>query len=430
MEIRRDGDLRSLIGRKHNGFVKVIAGVRRCGKSYLLNELFYRHLLSAGVPQSHIIRFSFAKADSLALIGQTVPESAVSPTPIPPQKFLEFIDAQTSEEGRYYLLLDDIERLGAFEHVLIGFLRNPDFDVYVTSGNAKGLTREAITEFAGRAEEIRLRPLSFAEFMQAAGTDRYEDLKSYLRWGGFPEAAAEKGTEAKTACLQNLLREILIPGLTARHKLKRGNSLSDLLTVLAGSEGQVTDARKLSDAMRALNKALVSPAVLRRYLACLEDAFIIGRAPRYSLKRKACLSFGAKYYFADPGLLNACLNFRQQDPDALIENLVYNEMRRRGFTVAAGVMPSTSSRAGRDAGEKPRTCLVCEKGDIRYYIRAVGSLPDPEKRRPETDFLHGIKDFFKKIIVSGDLIPTAYDERGILFMSIYDFLPDPEAIRH
>lgn len=425
MEISRDTYLSALISRKGNGLIKVITGIRRCGKSYLLNTIFYNHLISEGVSEDHIIRFAFDSADDLASIGESLIQLEKENRKANPEKFLAYIRNQVKDKNTYYLLLDEVQMLDCFENVLNGYLRKEYMDIYVTGSNAKFLSSDIITEFAGRGDEIRMYPLSFSEFMTVYPGDKYEGLTQYMMYGGIPLVVLRQNENDKARTLQNLFEEIYISDIVKRNKLKKQGELEDLLNILSSAIGSLTNPEKLKNTFRSVKNSTITTVTVNKYLKCLEDAFLIESAQRYDIKGKAYIETPKKYYFSDLGLRNARINFRQFEQTHAMENVIYNELKMRGFNVDVGVVPiAERNEDGKVVRKQLEVDFVCNLGSKRYYIQSAYSLPTEKKQEQEYRPLRKIDDSFKKIIVTKDIVPTAYDENGVLTMNIYDFLLD------
>lgn len=428
MEIKRDFYLNKLISRKTNGLIKVITGVRRCGKSYLLNTLFYRHLLDCGVSEDLIIRFAFDSADDLHLIGESLIDLQKHKRQVDPEKFMAYIRSRTVDKEMYYLLLDEVQLMDSFEAVLNGYLRKDNMDVFVTGSNAKFLSSDIITEFAGRGDEIHMYPLSFSEFMTAFPGDKYEGLSQYMLYGGIPLVVLRKDAADKAAALENLFSEIYIRDIVARHGIRSKGELEDLLNIVSSAVGSLTNPEKLKNTFRSVKKSRITAATIKKYLGYFEDSFLLESAHRYDIKGKAYIETPKKYYFSDLGLRNARLNFRQFEPTHAMENVIYNELRMRGYHVDVGVVPIAVKDAGKVIRKQLEVDFVCNLGSGRYYIQSAYSIPDEQKRTQETRPFTKIDDSFKKIIITRDIVPAQYDERGILTINIYDFLLDPTAL--
>ncbi len=426
MEIKRDYYLNKLIGRKGNGLVKVITGVRRCGKSYLLNTLFYRHLLGCEVPEDHIIKFAFDSADDLHQMGESLIDLQKKRKKVDPEKFMAFIRSKFADKDMYYLLLDEVQMMDSFEAVLNGYLRKENVDVFVTGSNAKFLSSDIITEFAGRGDEIHMYPLSFSEFMTVYPEDRFQGLSQYMLYGGIPLVVLRKDPKDKISMLENLFSEIYIRDIIARHGVRNQGELEDLLNIVSSSVGSLTNPEKLKNTFRSVKKSKITSPTIKKYLDYFEDSFLLESANRYDIKGKAYIETPKKYYFSDLGLRNARINFRQFEPTHAMENVIYNELRMRGYSVDIGVVPTSETNTdGKTVRKQLEVDFVCNLGSRRYYIQSAYSLPDENKRQQETRPFTRIDDSFKKIIITNDIVPAQYDDYGILTINVYDFLLDP-----
>ena len=431
MEIKRDYYLNKLIRRKHNGLIKVITGVRRCGKSYLLNTLFYNHLLNNGIKKDHIIRFAFDSADDLYLMGESMIKLQSEKRKADPEKFMAYIRSLLSDDGMYYLLLDEVQMLGTFETVLNSYLRKENADVFVTGSNAKFLSSDIITEFAGRGDEIHMYPLSFSEFMSVFDGDKYEGLSQYMLYGGIPLVALRDTPQDKAALLENLFSEIYIRDIVQRNNVRNIGELEDLLNILSSAVGSLTNPEKLKNTFRSVKKSKITSTTIKKYLDYFEDSFLVESAHRYDIKGKAYIETPKKYYFSDLGLRNARLNFRQSEPTHAMENVIYNELRMRGYRVDVGVIPVTiKDETGKIVRRQLEVDFVCNLGSRRYYIQSAYSIPDEAKRKQEIRPFTKIDDSFKKIVITRDIIPTQYDEDGILTMNVYDFLLNVDSLEY
>ena len=400
MEISRDFYLDKLIKRKHNGLIKVITGIRRCGKSYLLNNLFYHHLLNNGVNADHIIRFAFDSADDLYLIGESLIQIQKEKRGIDPEKFMAYIRSKVADDGMYYLLLDEIQMLDCFEAVLNGYLRKDN-----------------------------MYPLSFAEFMNVYNGDKYMGLSEYMLYGGIPLVVLREGANDKAAALQNLFNEIYIRDITRRNRIKNIGELEDLLNILSSAIGSLTNPEKLKNTFKTVKKSRITSATIKKYLDYFEDSFLIESAQRYDIKGKAYIETPKKYYFSDLGLRNARINFRQFEQTHSMENVIYNELRMRGYSVDVGVIPiAEKDKAGKVTRKQLEVDFVCNMGSVRYYIQSAYSLPDETKHIQEIRPFRRIDDSFKKIVITKDIVQPHYDEYGILTINIYDFLLDPHCL--
>ncbi len=428
MEIRRDFYLDKLIKRKHNGLIKVVTGIRRCGKSYLLNTLFYHHLIENGVDESHIIRFAFDSADDLSLIGENLIRIEKEKRGVDPEKFMAFIRSKLTDQDMYYLLLDEVQLLDCFESVLNGYLRKENMDVYVTGSNAKFLSKDIITEFAGRGDEIHMYPLSFSEFMSVYKRDKYEGLSEYMLYGGIPLVVLRDGANDKAIALENLFSEIYMRDIYKRNNIRNQGELEDLLNILSSSIGSLTNPEKLKNTFKTVKKSKITSNTVKKYLSYFEDSFLIESAQRYDIRGKAYIETPKKYYFSDLGLRNARINFRQFEQTHSMENVIYNELRMRGYRVDVGVVPVAEKVDGKVVRKQLEVDFICNLGSGRYYIQSAYSIPDEEKMLQETRPFRKIDDSFKKIIITKDMVQKHYDEHGILTINIYDFLLDAASL--
>lgn len=422
MEIKRDSYLKQLINRKQNGLIKVITGIRRCGKSYLLNILFYKHLIDSGVDENHIIKFAFDSNVDLNMIGENIVLIEKEKRKVDPNKFMKYVQSKIIDNEVYYLLLDEVQLLDCFESVLNSYLHMDNVDVYVTGSNAKFLSKDVITEFAGRGDEVYMQPLNFAEFMTVYKGDKYEGLTEYMLYGGIPMVVLREGFENKSLTLKRLFDEIYIKDIEIRHNVRNKADLEDLLNILSSSIGSLTNPEKLKNTFHTIKKSKITSATIKKYIGYFSDCFLVDGATRYDIKGKAYIDSPLKYYFSDLGLRNARINFRQFEQSHSMENVIYNELKFRGFSVDVGVVNI------REEGVRKQleVDFVCNLGSKRFYIQSAYSIPSDEKRKQEIRPFTKIDDSFKKIVITGDMSPTYYNDDGILFMNIYDFLLKPE----
>ena len=407
MEIRRDFYLDKLIKRRNNGLIKVITGIRRCGKSYLLNTIFYQYLIRSGVEENHIIRFAFDSADDLYLIGESLIKIEKEKRGVDPEKFMEYIRSSVTEKGMYYLLLDEVQMLDCFESVLNGYLRKDNMDVYVTGSNAKFLSKDIITEFAGRGDEIHMYPLSFSEFMSVYQGDKYEGLSEYMLYGGIPPVVLRDGLHEKAAMLENLFSEIYMSDIYKRNRIRNQGELEDLLNILSSAIGSLTNPEKLKNTFKSVKKSRITSNTIRKYLDYFEDSFLIESAQRYDIKGKTYIETPRKYYFSDLGLRNARINFRQFEQTHSMENVIYNELRMRGYRVDVGIVPiAEKDKNGKVTRKQLEVDFVCNLGSLRYYIQSAYALPDEEKKIQEIRPFRKIDDSFKKIVITKDMVPA------------------------
>ena len=415
MNIKRDLYLQQLIDRRHNGMIKVVTGVRRCGKSYLVFNLFSNYLKSNGVDDKHIIKVNLENRRNKKLRN--------------PDALLEYIDAQLIDQDMYYILLDEVQLVDEFEDVLNSYLDVPNADVYVTGSNARFLSKDVITEFRGRGDEVKIYPLSFAEFMSAFDGSNQLGLDEYMTFGGLPLILSYKTQEQKSAYLKNLFEETYIKDIKERYQIRLEEEFEELLNIISSSIGSLTNPTKLSKTFQSVKHVTVNPETIKYYLEYLCDSFLVSKAMRYDVKGKKYIDTPYKYYFTDMGLRNARINFRQDEKTHLMENVIYNELLIRGFNVDVGVVPVVT----RDAdGKQVRTQLeidfVCNQGSKRYYIQSVFRMNDEEKQQNEQAPLTKVNDSFKKIIITGEEGLVHRNEQGITTMSIYDFLLNPNAL--
>lgn len=423
MNINRDFYLNKLIKRKNNGLIKVITGIRRCGKSYLLNNIFYEYLIKNGVDKKHIIRFSFDSADDLYMIGENLIQIEKEKKGVDPEKFISFINSKIEDNETYYLLLDEIQMLDCFVAVLNGYLYKNNLDVYVTGSNAKLLSKDISTEFAGRGDEIHMYPLSFAEFMSVYKGDKYIGLSEYMMYGGIPLVVLRDDNNDKINTLQNLFNEIYIKDIEKRNNIKNIGELEELLNILSSSIGLLTNPEKLKNTFKSNKNSKITSQTIKKYLSSFEDSFLVESSNRYDVKGKLYIETPKKYYFTDLGLRNARINFRQFEESHSMENIIYNELRMRGYNVDVGLINIVErNQEGKVVRKQLEVDFICNLGSKRYYIQSVYSIPDKEKRSQEIRPFRNIDDSFKKIIITKDIVPSFYDDYGILTINIYDFL--------
>lgn len=428
MEIRRDYYLEKLIKRKNNGLIKVITGIRYCGKSYLLKNLFYNHLIESGVDADHIIRFDFYSGEDLYMIGERH-HSPIEKHRVDPEKFMAYIRSKVIDEGMYYLLLDEIEELDCFESVLNGYLRKDNMDVYVTGNFTKLLSKGVVTQFAGRGDVVHMYPLSFTEFMSVYKGDQYAGLNEYMLYGGIPWVVLCENENEKVSVLQFLLNVVYLRHITKRFQVKNKEELGELLNIISSSIGLLTNPEKLKDTIKSEKKSKISSQTIKKYIDYFEDSFLIEATQRYDIKGKVYKETPKKYYFSDLGLRNSRINFRQLEPNYCMENVIYNELRMRGFNVDVGVITTTDkNQEGKVVRKQLEVDFVCNLGSSRYYIQSVYSLPDETERSKIIRPFRKIDDSFKKIIITKDIVQPYYDDYGILTINIYDFLLNPQII--
>lgn len=409
MDIKRDKYLNDLINRMHNGMIKVVTGIRRCGKSYLLFNIFKNYLLEQGVPASHIIMIELDQRKNKKYRD--------------PDVILDYIESLIEEDGQYYIMLDEVQMLQEFEEVLNSLLHIRNADVYVTGSNSKFLSKDVITEFRGRGDEIHIYPLTFKEFMEAYDGDMYHGWAEYVVYGGLPLTVTMKTEEQKISYLTNLFKETYLRDIIERYHIEKIQELEDLINILASSIGSLTNPPKLEATLKSVIQSTISLNTIRQYIEYLEDAFIINKANRYNVKGRKYIGTPLKYYFEDVGLRNARLGFRQVEETHLMENVIYNELRSRGYSVDVGMVEKRGvNKDGKEYRSQLEIDFVANLGSKRYYIQSAFSMPTEEKRIQEKASLVNINDSFKKIIVVKDIVNVTRDEDGITTMSIYDFL--------
>ncbi|MBM6810085.1 ATP-binding protein [Faecalitalea cylindroides] len=409
MNIARDKYLRDLINRMNNGMIKVVTGIRRSGKSHLLFKLFYEYLLSQGVLESHIIKIELDQRKNRIYRD--------------PDVILDYIETLIEDDKQYYILLDEVQMLNDFEEVLNSLLHISNVDIYVTGSNSKFLSKDVITEFRGRGDEIHVFPLTFKEFMQVYDGDMYRGFADYIVYGGLPLISTMKTETQKVNYLTNLFNETYLKDIIERNHIEKTQELEDLINVLASAIGSLTNPPKIQATFKSSIGSAISINTIRQYIEYLEDAFIISKAQRYNIKGRKYIGTPLKYYFEDIGLRNARLGFRQVEETHLMENIIYNELRYRGYSVDVGVVEKREmSENGKQIRKALEIDFVANLGSQRYYIQSALSMPTPEKQIQEKTSLINVADSFKKIIIVKDIVNVKRDENGIVTMSIYDFL--------
>ena len=415
MVIERNKYLQELVSCRHNGLVKIITGMRRCGKSFLLFRLFRRFLEDNGVANDHIVEMAF---DDYAFKEFRNPD-----------KFYAYVKGRIIDDQPYYILLDEVQMLDEFEDVLNGLLHIPNADVYVTGSNAKFLSKDIITEFRGRGYQIHVSPLSFAEFMSVYEGDREDGWNEYLLYGGLPPVVLLKTEEEKVKLLDSLLAETYIIDVVNRNKIKNDSELNDLFKILASGIGGLTNPQRLSNTFQSVKNVSISSATIKKYIECLSDAFLLESCNRYDVKGRKYIGTPLKYYFSDLGIRNALLGFRQQEKTHLMENAVYNELCARGYSVDVGnVEVNTVDEKGTKVRRMLEVDFVCNRGYKRCYIQSALSLPDREKMQQESASLLRIDDSFMKYVITGDRIKKYQNDDGIVIMNVLDFLLDEQSV--
>ena len=429
MEIRRDVYLNRIIARMHNGMIKVITGIRRCGKTYLLFNLFGDYLRKdMGVIDEHIIEIALDSEDSVDLRNPSV--------------LNDFIKSKiTDKTAQYYILLDEVQYAISKEEaesnepprlygVLNGLLRMRNVDVYVTGSNSKLLSSDVMTQFRGRGDEVRIRPLSFSEFMQGFEGDRYEGWAEYVVYGGMPLILSMRTDEQKSSYLENHFSETYLKDVIARNDISKTQELEDLVDILASSIGSLTNPPKIEATFKSILKSKITANTISSYIGYLEESFLVEQARRYDIKGRKYIGIPKKYYFEDIGLRNARLNFRQVEETHIMENILYNELRMRGFSVDVGSIEKKSCTNGNSVRKQLEVDFVANLGSRRYYIQSALHLPSIEKEQQEKASLLAVPDSFKKIVLVRDTVKPLYDENGILTMSVFDFLLDENSLNN
>ena len=414
MEIKRDLYLTKLINRMNNGLIKVVTGIRRCGKSYLLFELFYNYLKAQGVEDSHIIKLALDDRKNKKYRD--------------PDVLCDFVHEQIADDKQCYILLDEVQFVGEFEDVLNSFLHIKNADTYVTGSNAKFLSKDIITEFRGRGDEIHISPLSFKEFYSAYNGSKEDAWKEYCLYGGLPKVLEYKTDEDKVAYLKNIFEETYLTDIKDRHKIRNDAELNELLDILSSSVGSLTNSKKLSDTFKSVKQVSLHPDTINNYLEYFVDSYLISQSKRYDIKGKKYINTPSKYYFTDIGLRNARLNFRQFEETHIMENVIYNELKIMGFNVDVGVVDYRKDIDGKSVRVQAEVDFVCNKADRRYYIQSAFSIPDREKMLQEQNSLTRINDSFKKIIIVKDAIKTHYNDDGVLILNLFDFLLEENSL--
>ena len=409
MEIKRNRYLNTLISKKHNGLIKVITGMRRCGKSYLLFTLFKEHLLSDGIDEDHIIEIAFDAFENKKYRN--------------PGVLYPYLKEQIKDDAMYYVLLDEVQLLGEFESILNSLIRMKNVDVYVTGSNARFLSKDVITEFRGRGDEVHMYPLSFAEFMSVYPGTKQDGWNEYMLYGGIPLVLEFTTPDQKIAFLKSLFEETYISDIVGRHNIRNKAELEELLNILSSAIGSLTNPQKLSATFQTVKKKKISNSTIKRYIDYLCDSFLIDSAIRYDVKGRKYIDTPVKYYFTDMGLRNARLNFRQIEETHSMENIIFNELKMRGFNVDVGViMQYETNEKGANIRKQLEIDFVCNQGSKRYYIQSAYAIPDQAKMEQEQRSLMLTGDFFKRIIITKDTPAPYYNESGVLIMSVYDFL--------
>jgi uncharacterized protein len=409
MEIKRDRYLQQLIESRQNGFIKVITGIRRCGKSYLLNVLFYHYLLENGVSDDHIIRIDL--------------EDRMNKDLRNPDVMLHYVQDRIKDKELYYIIIDEVQFMDEFVDVLNSFRHIDNADTYVTGSNSHFLSSDISTEFRGRGETIHVNPLSFAEFYSSKGGDKYEAWREYYTYGGLPHILSFDTELKKVKYLQNLFETVYLADIIERHKIKNEHEMRELVLIMASSIGSSYNPTKLSNTFKSVKNVIISNKTISNYLTFLSEAFLLKKAIRYDIKGKKYINTLSKYYFSDIGLRNAILDMRQQEETHIMENIIYNELIIRGYSVDVGMVEiKKPDKDGKWIRTQLEVDFIANLGNNKYYVQSALSIPDREKEIQESRSLTNINDSFKKIIVVKEHIMPRRNEEGILTIGLFDFL--------
>lgn len=435
MEYPRDIYLKRLSDRKQNGLIKIITGARRAGKSYLLNELYYKQLLNTGVPSKNIIRFAFDSDEDIDMLDSYFPEE---PTKIEKsaevflvnsKKFRAYIKDRTNDTDNYYLLLDEVQLLDSFVGTLNGFLRHTNYDIYVTGSNSRFLSSDIATEFKGRGTIVHVLPLAFSEYMQGTDAAPEKAWREYVITGGIPLVAQMKSDEEKAAYLKNLCEETYLKDIIVHNNIRKKVELADTFDILASMIGSPVNTKKITDTFKSLLDKSITANTIGDYVEYFQDAFVISKAKKYNIKGRKYISAPFKLYFEDIGVRNARLNFRQIEETHIMENILYNELRYRGFNVDVGEVNVSEKTDRVDVNGKHiyaqkalEVDFVATKGNQKFYIQSALSMESAEKQAQEKRSLYNIDDSFKKVVVAKTGLNPAYDDKGVLVIDLFDFL--------
>ena len=414
MEIKRDYYLNKLIEAKGDGLIKIVTGIRRCGKSYLLNTIFNQYLLENGVSKEHIIKVPLDDSDYQYLLN--------------PQNLSKYIKEKIVDKDIYYIILDEIQLVDNFAGVLNGLLRIQNVDIYVTGSNSKFLSSDIVTEFRGRGEEIRMYPLSYSEFMSVYDGDKLDGWIEYITYGGLPLVVSMTGDERKMAYLEEQRKNVYINDVVDRNDIRNDSELNTLVEIISSSIGSLTNPLKLSNTFKSVAGINIDSKTIDFYLKCLEEAFLIEKAKRYDVKGKKYISTPNKFYFSDLGLRNSFINFRQPEETHIMENVIYLELKKRGYNVDVGLIEFRERQGEEFLYKQIEIDFIANKGNNKIYIQSAFSMPTEEKLNQEERPLLKINDAFKKIIIVKDYIKRTRNENGIITMSIFDFLLDPDSL--
>lgn len=416
MEIKRDYYLKKLIEAKNDGLIKTVTGLRRCGKSYLLNTIFYNYLIEEGVKEDHIIKVALDDTDNEELLN--------------PKNLSKYVKEKIIDKDTYYVILDEIQLVENFEGVLNGLLRITNIDIYVTGSNSKFLSSDIITEFRGRGEDIKIYPLSYYEFMSVYEGDKFDGWIEYITYGGLPLVVSMNTDERKASYLKAQQKNVYINDVIERNDIKNDAELVSLVEIISSSIGSLSNPKKLSDTFKSTAGLNIDPKTISLYLKYLEEAFLIEKTERYDVKGKKYMSTPYKFYFSDLGIRNSFINFRQPEETHIMENVIYLELKRRGYNVDVGVIELKERTEKEYTYKQLEVDFIANKGNNKIYIQSAFSMPTEEKLNQEERPLLKINDAFKKIIIVKDYIKRTRNENGIITMSIFDFLLDPDSLNY
>lgn len=417
MIIERDSYLQELINRMHNHMVKIVTGIRRCGKSFLLFDIFSTYLMKKGIKDSHIIKIDFEDRRNKPLKN--------------PDSLMDFIDSRLIDDEMHYLLIDEIQEVDDYVEVLLSYIKKKNIDIYVTGNNARLLSKDVITSFRGRGDEVKMYPLSFKEYFSAVSSSREKALDDYMLYGGLPQIVEMPTNTQKITFLKNLFTETYIRDITERYNIRHDEELEILLDILASAIGSPTNPTNIQNTFKSTRNITISDKTIKSYIDYAMDAFLINKALKYDVKGRKYINSPAKYYFTDLGLRNARLNFRQTEPTHLMENLIYNELLIRGYNVDVGMVSATITTSdGKKKRAQYEIDFVCNKGSERVYIQSAYRMPTEDKIRQEKESFRRTNDYFKKIIIEFRDMEPRRDDDGIITISLYDFLlsDHPEGI--
>ncbi len=416
MEIKRNYYLNKLISKQNNKLIKIVTGIRRCGKSYLLDPIFRNYLLDNGVDENHIIKLEFDSIENEEYTN--------------PKKLYEYIMQKVFDKDTYYIILDEIQKVSDFESVLNSFLRKPNLDVYVTGSNSKFLSSDIITEFRGRGDEIRVYPLSFSEFMSIYSGNEISGLNEYINYGGLPLITTFKSAEEKIDYLNFQKDNVYINDVIERNDIRNDEELKTLIEIISSSIGSLTNPTKLYNTFISKGNKNITNKTIASYLKYLEESFLIEKSKRFDVKGKKYIETPSKYYFVDIGIRNSLINFRQIEKTHIMENIIYTELRRRGFNVDVGIVEKRKiDEKGKKDYKQLEIDFVANKGSDKYYIQSAYSIEDNNKREQELQSLLNISDNFKKMVIVYDSFIKWQDDNGIIYISIYDFLLNENSLK-